>query len=147
MNELENPILPETDTVSELKGQVARLWHVLVTSLALLIVMSGTLNVYFRREQANVSGELKQMEEFIANNSARDKGAPGETKSARQRARASIESYANRDAAIKEFARKLTAYGVTHKDFDPIATKYGLKPTPGAVTTPSPAPAANPPRK
>lgn len=125
MDEMENRNVPEMANVVDLDDQVAQLRHLVISALVLLIIISGTLNIFFLRQYRTVKGEFKVME---------------------PQARAYIEDYQkNHAAATDEFIRKLSVYSTTHKDFEPIAVKYGLKPASG--TAPAPSAGSNAPKK
>jgi hypothetical protein len=98
--------------------------------LILVIVISGTLNIYLLRQWKTVSRELKDI---------------------RPQATQLIADYQKTSApAMSDFLKKVTEYGRTHPDFAPVLAKYGLKPAgvTGAVpATTTPQQPAAPPKK
>lgn len=120
MNELDPkvPVVTST-TVPTANEEHEALRHLIVSTLVLMLVISGTLNLFFWREYKTTKRDLAAYQ-------------PGATQM--------ITDYEkNRRSAIDEFLRKLTAYGQTHKDFEPIVLKYGLK---SAATNAVAAPSA-----
>lgn len=127
MDEIENKpgSTPALDT-PDLREQVESLRHLVGSMLVLLVIVSGTLTIFLLREMKNSSKELEAYR-------------PGATNM--------IALYQKQQGpAMDEFLRKLQQYGQTHKDFEPILLKYGLKGTgptgapPAAVSQPVNAP-------
>jgi len=116
---------PEQTEPAELQTQFDSLRHFVLSVLILVIVMSGTLNIYLLYQYKSAGKELvtfgQQFQVFR-------------------------NSYYKGDGpAIERFVRECMDYGKTHPDFGPVLDKYGLRPPAGmAVPTPAPAPAAAP---
>ena len=112
MNESEINLPVQT----ELMDQIVALRHQVFTLLLALVVVSGTLTVVLYR-QARLTG----------------KDIEGIKPQATQ-----IIAAFKRDLPLMEnFVKQLTAYGVTHPDFQPILKKYGIVPSAaGAATAP-----------
>src|ERR1043166_146249 len=126
MDEIENksastPALETTD----LREEVESLRHLVGSILVLLVIVSGTLTIFLLREMKNTSRELEGFRAGATN---------------------MITLYQRQQGpAMDEFIKKIQQYGQTHKDFDPILLKYGLKPNqtgapPAAVPQPSTPP-------
>jgi hypothetical protein len=124
MDEIENKpgSTPALDT-PDLREQVESLRHLVGSMLVLLVIVSGTLTIFLLREMKNASKELEAYR-------------PGATNM--------IALYQKQQGpAMDEFLRKLQQYGQTHKDFEPVLLKYGLKGTgptgapPAAVSQPA----------
>ena len=115
------PAIPRAEpTLSELREQCDVLRHLLVSALVLMIVVSGTLNIYFWREFKTAKGELEAR---------------------RPQINANVADYQrNWDRQINDFVVKLQQYGASHKDFEPIMTKYGIKPQTNTAPATTPAP-------
>jgi hypothetical protein len=127
MDNLENktPIQPHA---TDLQAQCDALRHLIVSVLILVIVISGTLNIYLLRQWRTASKDLAGI---------------------RPQAAQMIADYQRVSAPLMtDFVKKITEYGQTHPDFAPILAKYGIKadgPTGAApATTTSPKPAALP---
>lgn len=107
---------------SDLQAQVEALQHLVNSVLILVVVLSGTLNIYFLRQWRTVSKDLAGV---------------------RPQASQMIAEYQKVSAPLmNDFVRRITDYGRTHPDFAPILAKYNLKP---ATTTNTPAaPASRP---
>ncbi len=90
----------------DLQAQIDSLRSLVNTMLILLIVVSGTLNIYFWRQFRSSKADLNTISQTAlpAINEYTSKGGP----------------------AIDEFLRKVVDYGKTHPDFAPIMTKYQL---------------------
>jgi hypothetical protein len=126
MDEIEHKTVatPSLDT-SDLREEIESLRHLIGSILILLVVVSGTLTIYLLREMKNTSGQLEAFR-------------PGATNM--------IAVYQKQQApAMDDFIKKITQYGQTHKDFEPILFKWGLKTTaPTAPLTGAPPAAAIP---
>ena len=129
MNNLDNkaPIQPNA---TDLQAQYDSLRHLVVSILILVIVISGTLNIYLLRQWRSASKDLAGI---------------------RPQAAQMIADYQRVSAPLMtDFVKKITDYGRTHPDFAPILAKYGLKPTgptgaaPATATSQQPA---APPKK
>ena len=105
MDELEHTQQPQTD-FRELQERYDSLHHLMVSILAMLIVVSGTLWVYLQRQVKYTGLELDSIRPQVENMVSQYQRGAG--------------------PAQDEFVRKLTDYGKTHADFAPIMKKYGL---------------------
>jgi len=110
MNESETNLSAQ----AELMDQVVALRHQVFTLLLALVVVSGTLTVYLYR-QASLTGK--------------------DIAAIRPQASQIIEAFKRDQQGMEGFVKQLTAYGVTHPDFQPILKKYGIVPSnqPAAV--------------
>jgi hypothetical protein len=107
MDTLENaPTNPAE--LSELRAQCASLRQMLGGLLVLVIVISGTLNIYLWRQYRMTRAELIAMR-------------PQVNQLAADYQRVTVP-------AITEFLKKLNDYERTHSDFTHIMLKYNLKP-------------------
>jgi hypothetical protein len=106
-NELPQTPVPTSQPVSEdLQAQVTSLRSLVNTLLILVIVVSGTLNIYFWRQYRTSKGDLNAIN---------------------QQAPTIINDYNTKQGPMMdEFIKKIAEYGRTHPDFAPIMTKYGL---------------------
>jgi len=123
MDNLDNT-KPTQIGANDLQAQCQTLQHLVVSILILVLVLSGTLNIYLLRQWRTVSKDLAAI---------------------RPQATQIITEYKNVSAPlINDFVRKITDYGRTHPDFAPILAKYNLKPSP-ATNAPPAAPTTRPP--
>jgi hypothetical protein len=125
MDNLDNKPSVQPDP-SDLQARYDELRHLVVSLLILVVVISGTLNIYLLRQWRSTSKDLAaigpQARQMIA------------------------DFQRNSGPLMQDFVRKITEYGRTHADFAPILAKYGLKPA--TPTNPPPAiPAAPSPKK
>jgi hypothetical protein len=101
---------------TELMDQIVALRHQVFTLLLALVVVSGTLTVVLYR-QAKLTGKdiavIKPQATLIIQAFSRDR--PG----------------------MENFVKQLTAYSVTHPDFQPILRKYGVVPQPQPAAAPA----------
>ena len=94
---------------NDVQARLDSLQHLIVSILILVVVMSGTLNIYFLRQWRTVSKDLTAI---------------------RPQAAQMIGEYQKVSAPLmSDFIKKITEYGRTHPDFAPILAKYPLKPT------------------
>jgi hypothetical protein len=112
---------PTQLATDDLQAQCDALRHLVVSMLVLVVVISGTLNIYFLRQYKTLSKELAAIRpQFNQMNAVYQKDeAPW----------------------MQDIVRKLTEYGRAHPAFAPILTKYNLKPggpTGAMPTTPTP---------
>jgi hypothetical protein len=99
---------PAQPNASDLQAQYDTLRHLVVSILILVIVISGTFNIYLLRQWRSLSRELAGF---------------------RPVATQEIAGYQKGEFPYEqEFVKKLTEYGQTHADFVPILTKHNLKP-------------------
>ena len=116
---------------NDLQAQFDALRHLVVSLLILVVVISGTLNIYLLRQWRTTSKDLAGI---------------------RPQAKQMVDEYQNKSGPfMNDFVQKITEYGRTHPDFAPILAKYNLKPatpTNAPATSPAPAPApATAPKK
>lgn len=135
MDEIENkgPSTPATE--SDLREQFESLRHAVGSALILLVIVSGTLTIYLRREAKVTSDELNGFRAATTNMFAifQKQQAP----------------------AMAEFTKKIQQYGQTHQDFapvlakwDPVLVNFGWKMHgPTAAPPTNIAPGSNPPKK
>ena len=111
MNESETNLPVQT----ELMDQIVALRHQVFTLLLALVVVSGTLTVVLYR-QARLTG--KDIEVI------------------KPQATQIIALFKRDQQGMEAFVKQLTAYGVTHPDFQPILKKYGIVPQAQTAATP-----------
>ena len=93
---------------NDLQAQCDALRHLITSILILVIVISGTFNIYLLRQWKTTSKYLAGI---------------------RQQAAQMFAEYQKVSAPLmNDFVNKITEYGRTHPDFAPIMTKYNLKP-------------------
>src|SRR5262245_62003926 len=105
------PVAAPKVEADELREYVDSLRHTLVSALVLIVVISGTFNIYLWRQFRHTRAELKVLS-------------------------AQAPQIAAELSGMQDFARKMADFGRTHPDFVPILTKYGLKPTPAPTSAP-----------
>jgi cytoskeletal protein RodZ len=115
-NESENPSAVPTE-LNDLQAQCAWLRKQILTILVLVIIISGSFNIFLLRQWRYVSTDNKAAKEQIA------------------------QYQKVFEPQLNEFVRRIQEYGKTHPDFQPIMTKYGL------YGTSAPPAAATPPKK
>ena len=121
MPENKTPLEP---VVNDWRAEHEALWQFVVSMLVLVIIMSGTLNIFLARQCKNSGDDLKM---------------------ARAQTQNLVANYQKNDGpAIEAIVNKLREFGQTHSDFVPILNKYGLKPAPATTVAP---PATSPPAK
>src|SRR2546421_11860003 len=105
MDEVENKstIAPELE---ELREECAALRHLVISALVLLLVVSGTFNLYLWRQVRYAHKDLEAVR-------------PGATQI--------IADYRKASGPMDNFVRQMAEYGRTHPDFAPIMVKYDLK--------------------
>jgi hypothetical protein len=127
MDTVENKA-PAQSEVSELREQVESLRHLVSSILILLVVVSGTFNIFLLRQWKTSKTELAFQRPQVAN---------------------LVGIYQkNEQPAIENFIKKMLEYGQTHPDFVPILNKYQIKaapPPPGAASPAPPVPGATAP--
>ncbi len=122
MDNLDNrtPLQPNAN---DLQAQYDALRHLVVSILILVLVISGTLNIYLLRQWRSVSKDLAGI---------------------RPQAAKMIAEYQKVNGPLmSDFVKKLTEYGQTHPDFAPVLAKYNIKPA-GATGAPPSRPASPP---
>lgn len=121
MNTLDNQSPRQTE-VNNVQAHFDALQHLVVSILILVVVISGTLNIYFLRQWRTVSKDLAAI---------------------RPQATKMIADYQKTSAPLmNDFVKKLTDYGRTHPDFAPLLAKYNLQTA--AATGATAAPPASP---
>jgi hypothetical protein len=118
---------PVQSNASDVQAQFDDLRHLIVSVLILVIVISGTLNIYLLRQWRSTSRDLAAI---------------------RPQAAQMIAEYQQKSGPLMgDFIKKITEYGRSHPDFGPVLAKYGIKPaaaTGAAPAAPTPLPAAIP---
>ena len=114
MNESETNLPVQT----ELMDQIVALRHQVFTLLLVLVVVSGTLTVVLYR-QAKLTGR--------------------DIAIIKPQATQIIAAFKRDLPLMENFVKQLTAYGVTHPDFQPILKIYGIVATQPAATPVVPA--------
>jgi hypothetical protein len=132
---MENAENPQSDPrpqpdVTELQEQFESLYHLVVSVLVLLIVVSGTLLIFILGQYRAVSRELEAIQ---------------------PNTQAWIAQYHKVFGPQEDaFIKKLVEFGGTNADFQPVLARYGLKPPglPGAAPmAPAPSPGQAAPGK
>jgi hypothetical protein len=114
---------PVQHDANELQAQLDQLRHLLVSVLLLVIVISGTFNIYLLRQWRSTSRDLAGF---------------------RPQAAQMIGEYQKvRGPAMGDFVKKLADYGRSHSDFAPVLAKYGIRPS--IATNAPPATPISPP--
>jgi hypothetical protein len=122
MDNLDNR-MPLQPPAKDLQAQFDDLRHLVVSLLILVIVVSGTLNIYLLRQWKSAKRDLTAI---------------------RPQATQMVADYQKVSAPMwSEFVKRLTEYGRTHADFAPILAKYNLRPD--SATSSAPATAKSPP--
>jgi len=117
---------PTPSGTNDLQAQYDALRHLVVSMLILVVVISGTLNIYLLRQWRSTSKDLAAI---------------------RPQAVQMVAEYQNKSGPLmNDFIKKVTEYGRTHPDFAPILAKYSLKPS-APTNAPPPPPAATAPKK
>ena len=127
MDPIETKASDQTEP-GDLQTQFDSLRHFVLSVLILVIVLSGTLNIYLYYQFKAAGRELAVVKPMVQ--SLRD-------------------GYNRSDGpVIERFVRDSMEYGRTHPEFAPYLDKYGLRPPPGtAVAPPTAAPAPVPAKK
>jgi hypothetical protein len=141
MDEIQTQTPTQSTETSDLRAQYESLRHLVVSVLILLVVVSGTLNIFLLREFRNAGRDLDNFkpsaQEFMMNYQKND------------------------GPSVENFLLRIVDYGRTHPDFAPILKKYHVNPGPGTgapinlpvppssgsapkASAPAPTPAAQP---
>lgn len=126
MDTFETPSQPQAGNNS-IQEQVDALRHLVVTILILLVVVSGTFNIYLLRQWRSSRTDLSNIKPQVT---------------------AMIADYQKNTApAVNEFVKKLIDYSQTDPVFAQTLAKYGIKPTAAPTSvkptaTPTAAPKA-----
>ena len=99
---------PVQADASDLRTQYDQLRQSIVSILILVIVISGTLNIYLLRQWQSSRKDLAAIRPQAAQMIAEYQKVSG--------------------PAMGDFVKKLTDYGRSHPDFAPILTKYNIRP-------------------
>jgi hypothetical protein len=118
-----SPMQPGTN---DLQAQVDAVRHLVVSMLILVVVISGTLNIYLLRQWRSTSKDLVAI---------------------RPQAAQMVAEYQKSGPLMNDFIKKVTDYGRTHPDFAPILAKYNLKPATPTNAPPLALPATTAPKK
>ena len=105
MNEIETSSPAQND----LMDQMVALRHQVFTLLLAIDVVSGTLTVFLYRQASLTSKDIAIIKPQVTQ---------------------IIDGFKHDQPGMENFVKQLTAYGVTHPDFQPILKKYGLLPPP-----------------
>jgi hypothetical protein len=116
MNSIESPTQVQPEATG-LQAQVESLRQVIISVLVLVVVVSGTLNLYFWRQFRTSRGMLKSMRQVAPQMSAEL-------------------------SWMQDTLGKFLEYGRTHPDFAPVLAKHGVKSP--ATTGAPPASASSP---
>ena len=116
MDNLDNKASVQPD-LNGLQAQYDALRHLVVSILILVVVISGTLNIYLLRQWRSTSKDLAGIRPQATQMIAEFQKVSG--------------------PRMNDFIKKLTEYGVTDRDFAPVLAKYGLNPA--TLTNPVPA--------
>jgi len=107
-NPAAQPNLSAQPELEEVKAECESLRHALVSVLILVLVISGTLNLFFLRQYRNAKAQLKidgpRVQQLVA------------------------EYNRNEGPALTDLVKKLTDFGKTHPDIEPLLARYGIKP-------------------
>lgn len=107
MDAFETPATPQPE-VNELRAECQSLRQLVYTLLILLLVVSGTLNLFFWRQYRVTKGAISNQQPQVA---------------------ALVSEYnKNENPAISDFLRKLADFGKRNPDFTQILSKYGINP-------------------
>jgi len=111
---------PETNSPSDLVGQVVALQRQVFTLLLALIVVSGTLVAYLGYESHHLGKDITAINAQV------------------------VQPYKQKLPAIESFISQIVAYGQAHPDFRPVLVKNGVVAVtpPATNTTSKPAAAA-----
>ena len=113
---------PQSD-LEDVRAECEALRHSLVSVLILVLVISGTLNLFFLRQYRNDKSQLKieapQIGQIVA------------------------EYNRNEGPVLSELVKRLNDFGKSHPDIEPLLARYGIKPasptggaTPAATSAP-----------
>ncbi len=111
----------------DLRDQLDSVRHLVVSVLILVIVVSGTLNIFFLRQLRDAHRQLAQI---------------------RPQAAQMMANYQKTEAPMMQtIVNRFTEYGRIHPDYAPILSKYNIKYSgPGGAASPPP-PAITPDKK
>ncbi|HWX18433.1 MAG TPA: hypothetical protein VN578_00875 [Candidatus Binatia bacterium] len=118
MDDIPNQTQAPAD-VADLQEQFDSLHHLVISILVLLIVVSGTLWIYLRRQVNATKAELESIRPQATNIIAQYDKVTG--------------------PSMDNFVGRLVEYSRSHPDFVPVLAKYGVKPG-AAAAAPTSAP-------
>jgi hypothetical protein len=131
-------LTPSQPGSDDLQQEFDALRSLVLAVLVLVLVISGTLNIFLWRQVRWAGGDLDQTNKQAA------------------QVHSQVQTEYNRlnGPSFQDFLRKLSDYGRTHPDFAQIATKFQLNEVPAASAsntstkvTPAPAKAPSTPAK
>ena len=113
------PAPASAPNLADLQAKYDSLQQLMVGAFILLLILAGTLCMFFQRQASNLKNDLGLLRQQTTNMVAQLK---------------------LNEPFIDELLRKFQDYGRTHPDFMPILAKYGAAPTnrPAAPTPLSP---------
>jgi hypothetical protein len=120
---------PSQSSANDMQAQYDALCHLVLSMLILVLVISGTLNLYLLRQWKIASKDLAGI---------------------RPQAVLMMTDYQKTGPIMDDFIKKITDYGRGHQDFVPILAKYGIKTSPSTGTPTAGSgslPSANVPKK
>ena len=122
---------PAQPGLTDWREQFSALRHLVVSVMVLLLVVSGTFNLYLWKRWRDAGRELDALRPQAA-----------------QFANVIAGLQRTEIPAMQAFLNKMTEYGRTHPDFTPILAKYNLKPAGSTAAVPATAtsPPAAPPK-
>jgi hypothetical protein len=97
---------PPANELKDLQARCDQLQQLVFSLLLILIVVSGTLSVFLRRQWHSTQADLNAMQVAAA---------------------PLLAEYTNNHPGVEDFVRKLAEYGRTHPDFAPIMARYRLE--------------------
>lgn len=100
---MSQPDLPESTNV---QLQIQALRQLILSTLLLVLVVSGAFNIFLLRQYRTVKAELAPMKANAAQ---------------------IIQQCNTINATANDLAKKFLEYGRTHPDFMPILNKYGIR--------------------
>ncbi|HWI59002.1 MAG TPA: hypothetical protein VNZ22_17385 [Bacillota bacterium] len=116
MENLENSPAAQPENQS-MRQELEGLRSLVVSLLVLMIVLSGTFNLFLLRQVKTARADLPALRQVVADYNK------------------------NSAPAINEFVKRLSDYSKTHPDFVPVLVKYGIIKPSGAPTAAPAAPA------
>src|SRR3954453_16292441 len=126
MDDLENKGPGQSDELTQLRGDYEALRQLVLSLLILLLVVSGTFNIYLLRQAKYTKRDLDNYRPYATN---------------------LIAGYQKSDGpAIEAFMRNIMEYGRTNKEFGQILNnKYGIRAmSANGAALPAGAPAPGP---
>jgi hypothetical protein len=114
---MDTPEFPQTPPtpqpeLTDVQEQFASLYHLAVSMLLLLLVVSGTLGIYLWHQYKYTKREVDAVKNYVA------------------------QYQKSRSPQSDMLIKKLADYGKTNADFKPILDKYGIKQMAPTGTTP-----------